>query len=629
MTQMIDESTLVPFAPGRLDGSPVLVLAPHPDDEVFGCGGAVALAVRSGATVQTVVLTDGAAQGEGDRRRTESIESARRLGCPEPVFWGLADRSLDPASDDLAARLRRTLIELRPRVVLAPSPAEVHPDHRAVALAVYRLLQASSDDPELDSAVQGVRLATWEVSGLLRPNLLIDVTDVWDDVLAAAKAHVSQLEVRPYDDVMDALARARRLTLPPGVRRAEALYVVDRRWIRTRAASEWAAAQGPSARLETVAEVAPIDVVVRTQNRPELLRDALDSLAMQDARPSSVIVVNDGGVPVDTVCAPFAERLSLQIIEHVERRGRAYAAQAGLERCTASHVVFLDDDDRLFAEHLAILGAAVGRGVTVPYTDAIQGVWERIGTGQLQPLARHRTFHADFDTDLLLLVNAIPLLTVALPCELVREVGGFDPEVDQYEDWDVLLRLAERTPFVHLPYITSEYRIIRSSGSISAANPPGSTGQVAAHRAVWERHSVLDAPERVIRGVLALIAERDHQAERARRLDEELTEVRGAFDGVSGELGRVQQELASERREHEDLSAELDRVRAEEARLSRTASELVAEVERLHAEEHARHAELHELNQEVERLRGVVEQLRGVFAVRALRFLKRLGGRRS
>jgi LmbE family N-acetylglucosaminyl deacetylase/glycosyltransferase involved in cell wall biosynthesis len=628
MTQMTEEATLVPFEPGRLDGSPVLVLAPHPDDEVLGCGGAVALAVRAGAVVRAVVLTDGAVQGEEERRRQESIEGARRLGCDEPVFWGYGDRSLDPASLDLRERLRRCLIEVSPRIILAPSPAEVHPDHRATALALYRVLQASADDPELDAAVQGVRVATWEVSGLLRPNLLLDVSDVWDDVLAAAKAHVSQLEARPYDDVMDALARARRLTLPLGVRRAEAYHVVDLRWIRTRAASEWAAAQGPSSRLETVDDVAGIDVVVRTQNRPELLREALESLVTQEVAPSSVIVVNDGGVPVDAVCEPFAERLSLGMVEHAEPRGRARAAQAGLDRCSASHVVFLDDDDRLFPEHLATLGGAVARGITVPYSDAVQSVWERGGDGRLELKARHRTFHTDFDHDVLRLVNAIPLLTVALPCQLTREVGGFDSAVDQYEDWDLLLRLAERTPFVHLPWITCEYRIIRSSRSISAANPPGSPGQVAAHRAVWERHGVLEAPERAVRAVLALVAERDQQAERARRLDEELTELRGSFDGVAGELGQMRTELEAERRGHEATGTELDRVRAEEGRLHATAGELVAEVERLHDEERARHEELAALRHEVERLQLLVETMQGTRAWRLHRWLERLRGRR-
>ena len=58
---MRSEQEVIPYTAGRLEGSPVLVLAPHPDDEVFGCGGALVQAVRNGTPVRVVVLTDGEA----------------------------------------------------------------------------------------------------------------------------------------------------------------------------------------------------------------------------------------------------------------------------------------------------------------------------------------------------------------------------------------------------------------------------------------------------------------------------------------------------------------------------------------------------------------------------------------
>ena len=67
---MRSEQDLIPYTAGRLEGSPVLVLAPHPDDEVFGCGGALVQAAKNGIPVRVVVLTDGEAQGEAETRRT-------------------------------------------------------------------------------------------------------------------------------------------------------------------------------------------------------------------------------------------------------------------------------------------------------------------------------------------------------------------------------------------------------------------------------------------------------------------------------------------------------------------------------------------------------------------------------
>jgi len=222
----------------------MLVLAPHPDDEVFGCGGLLALAARSGAEMRVAVVTDGQARGDAEVRRRESAEAARRLGTPAPEFWGFADRGLEPDDPELRSRIGGAVLETRPEVVLIPSPAEIHPDHRALALAVYEELR--SGPVEVPATL---RLAAYEVSAVLRPNLLVDVTEVWDEVMAAAASFASQLGPTPYIEAMEGIASARRLTLPREVRRAEAYHVVDMGYVEAHEALEWAAEQGPTAGL--------------------------------------------------------------------------------------------------------------------------------------------------------------------------------------------------------------------------------------------------------------------------------------------------------------------------------------------------------------------------------------------
>lgn len=580
---MQEESALIPYSASRLEGSPLLVLAPHPDDEVFGCGGVLAQAVASGADVRVVILTDGAAQGEVETRRAEAMEAARRLGLSRPELWGLPDRSLRPDDRELRARLEAVLLEVKPHAVLVPSTAEIHPDHRALAIAVYQLLQESSPGTELHAAVRDIRLITYEVSAVLRPNLLVDVTAEWEQVRHAAEAYTSQLERIAYLEVLEGLATARRLTLPSTVSHAEAYHAVDMRFVRTHATSEWASAQGPTATLEDPSSAADLDVVVRTRNRPQLLRDALASVRAQHHRPARLIVVNDGGVPVADVCT--ASHLEIDLVEHPEARGRSAAAQAGLERCTASHVVFLDDDDLFLPEHLLVLGQAVARGVTVPYTDAVQGLWAANQNGELVPVGRHRTFGGSFNHERLRLTNHIPLPTVAVPRELALEVGGFDPELDLYEDWDLLLRLAERTPFVRVPRLTCEYRVIREAGSITGANPPGSPAQLEALAALWRRHGALEQPVRLGGAVMELVAERDRAAEQARIAEESVLELRGTCDGMQTELHRVRREAGALR----------DRLAESEREIAGLAESAAAERNALHAE--------------VARLNGLLEQI--------------------
>ena len=56
------EHDILPYHASPLpEASAVVVFAPHPDDEVFGCGGALALHARAGVSVHVVLLTEGEA----------------------------------------------------------------------------------------------------------------------------------------------------------------------------------------------------------------------------------------------------------------------------------------------------------------------------------------------------------------------------------------------------------------------------------------------------------------------------------------------------------------------------------------------------------------------------------------
>jgi len=633
------ESELIPYATGRLDGSPLLVLAPHPDDEVFGCGAVMVQTTAGGGDVRTVVLTDGAAQGDPGERRAESREAARRLGVPEPRFWGLRDRSLNAEDPHLLARLEELMLDVRPRVVLVPSPAEIHPDHRALALAVYGVLQRATVGTDLHASVEAARLAAYEVSAVLRPNLLVDITQEWDRLVEAASAFASQQLVRPYLAVLEGLSAARRLTLPETVERAAAYHVVDLRYIRTHSVAEWAACQGPSADLEPVDDAARIDVVIRTRNRPQLLSQALTSVAAQISPPGRVIVVNDGGTSVNVVSAEFEGRLQLEIVDLDPSRGRSGAAQIGLERATTSHVVFLDDDDLMLPDHLLVLGRSISGGAVVPYSEAVQGLWQPEGDGGLRPVSRHRTFGGAFDPKLLTLVNYIPLLTVAIPRELAVEVGGFDPDLDLYEDWDLLLRLVERTPFVHLPRVTCEYRVIPDTSGITGANPPGSKGQLDALLSIWRRHRLLDRPRDFTAAMMRLVAARDRAAETARGLDEQLLDSLGVRDGLTREVRRLETDVAHLRRQQVEDRArqqgedrarqqgeELGRLRADVDRLYQSNQQLMDANRELADSGERTGAEGRALRAEVERLNGMLELIYRSRTWKLHRFLERLRG---
>jgi len=218
--QPLPEPDLIPYqAVNRLPVGSVLVLAPHPDDEVLGCGGLLALASRDRADARVVVVSDGGMGGDAAVREVESRQAAAVLGYGAVdaalAFWRLPDRGIVP-DETLVARCCSTLRRQRPAWCLAPSPFEVHPDHIALCRAA------------IDATARcGVRLGFYEVGQALMPNLLVDITSVHDIKRRALEGFASQLAQQRYDEQILALNRFRAYTLGPAVTHAEAYWFPD------------------------------------------------------------------------------------------------------------------------------------------------------------------------------------------------------------------------------------------------------------------------------------------------------------------------------------------------------------------------------------------------------------------
>jgi LmbE family N-acetylglucosaminyl deacetylase len=127
----------------------VLVIAPHPDDEI-GCGGAVLLHGGAGDRVTVLHVTDGRRsralgldpETMARRRRAEAQAGVESLGVHRWEWWGLPEGEW--TGRDLAPPLERLLDELAPQVIYAPSRVDFHPEHREVAQVTADLLRGSS-----------------------------------------------------------------------------------------------------------------------------------------------------------------------------------------------------------------------------------------------------------------------------------------------------------------------------------------------------------------------------------------------------------------------------------------------------------------------------------------------------
>ncbi|MCP3959634.1 MAG: glycosyltransferase [bacterium] len=564
-----------------------LVLAPHYDDEVLGCGGLIARLTTSGAVVRVLFLSDsGGDEAEAEaraatsrRRREEAKAAAKVLGVAGIDHLGLPDGGLVQHIDDMAAGIRRAIASQRPSLLLAPSPLEASADHRAVFAAVHRPLGEARDGDAVWPLVQNLRVLTYEVNHPQRPDLLVDVSGQVETVERAMECYASQQEQHDYLGARLALSKFRTLTLPPEVRAAEAYRQLDFEDFQTRGPARLIAELGGTPELLAVEDGPTISVVVRTRGRPELLAEALCSLAESTYRRADVVVVNDGGEP--PVIEDFP--LPLEVVNLAENRGRAAAANAGVAAARGDFVAFLDDDDLVEPEHLATLAGLVrAEGVRVAYTDAAVGVYELDGESGWRCSERRVPYSRDFDPELLLFDNYIPFNTLVIERRLFEEVGNLDERLPFFEDWDFLIRLAALTPFHHLARVTCEYRHFRGAAHHILGDTSRRRSDFLEMKArVIAKHAERATADATARVVDQLRAESVAGSEEASRLRAELERGEESYHRLNGRLAglEVHQQVLeeSERRARDELREREGEVQ----KLSETLRQTWGEIERL------------------------------------------------
>ncbi len=176
----------------------ILVIVAHPDDEVLGCGGAIASYADQGHTVASVIFTYGenANLNESPKklaktRSRESVRAGKILGVKKMYFLGLPDNTLSEEIKDkeVSQKLIKIIREQKADIILTHSLDDYHPAHRNVA----RLVKDISKSKKLKS-----RIYTFSVGVPIRavqkhkPKLVIDTTKYQSKKKMALKQFKSQ-----------------------------------------------------------------------------------------------------------------------------------------------------------------------------------------------------------------------------------------------------------------------------------------------------------------------------------------------------------------------------------------------------------------------------------------------------
>lgn len=186
-----------------------MVVVAHPDDAEFAAGGTMAKLVKLGKHVIIVQVTSGD-KGTTDAsispeelariREAEEVDAAKRIGVHHVEFLQAADGEFVP---DLALREKivRMIRTYRPDVLITHDPFRpyaFHPDHRAVGFAAHDSVYPTARDPHyfpehLRAGLEPHKTAEIWYFNAEEPDVVIDITDTFDDKCNALRAHVSQI----------------------------------------------------------------------------------------------------------------------------------------------------------------------------------------------------------------------------------------------------------------------------------------------------------------------------------------------------------------------------------------------------------------------------------------------------
>ena len=213
----------------------VLVIAAHPDDEVLGCGGAIARHTALGDQVHVLFMADGETSRTSlvkdleEKRRHAAQGALDVLGVGERIFLDWPDNRLDTIPMlDLVQSIEPVIMRLRPDIIYTHFEGDLNVDHRKTARAVFTACRPQPEFSVIKIICFEVLSSTeWNPAQSFMPNYWVDVSE-YLPIKEKALVFYDQ-EMRPYPHTRSyqnvrQLAGVRGATI--GVEYAEAFMIV-------------------------------------------------------------------------------------------------------------------------------------------------------------------------------------------------------------------------------------------------------------------------------------------------------------------------------------------------------------------------------------------------------------------
>lgn len=214
-----------------------LVISPHADDDVIGCGGLLKKVLKNGGEAHVAVVAIGDIEFyhlgrvvTKEERKAEMQKSLDYLGVTSyyTLFDGYEALMDTIPIKNVITALDALIGKIKPSAVLLPYPS-FHQDHKVVYNAGFAALRPSPRNNKFLRLIAGYEypLVTWTNENFGNGNLYIDIADELEDKIEALKCHKSQMrEGRHLISPKTIRLWARRRGLEASINYAEMFYIL-------------------------------------------------------------------------------------------------------------------------------------------------------------------------------------------------------------------------------------------------------------------------------------------------------------------------------------------------------------------------------------------------------------------
>ena len=218
----------------------VLIVAPHMDDEVLGCGGTIVRHVEKGDNVIVCVVANRAYNHKYDpaliNQEKSSCEKAKEiLGYQKLIFLDLPDEQLDHSQIDIIVPLEEVVNQVKPDLVYLPHRGDLNQDHRAVFEAVRVVCRPSAHNGPISLRAYEIPSSSDQVSSVSEwaflPNFYVNIKDTLERKVKAMESYSKESRSFPHPRSPEGLKIfAQKRGMEVGMVAAESFVVMRDAW---------------------------------------------------------------------------------------------------------------------------------------------------------------------------------------------------------------------------------------------------------------------------------------------------------------------------------------------------------------------------------------------------------------